>query len=90
MCIEHAGAKAKAPPCQFHLAGEMSFSLCSFGRSKLYIKLLHLFLSMQVEALIKKQLLNDPEGQVVEDALCLCFLQYQLPGRSIRACLAYN
>ncbi|KAF5832022.1 hypothetical protein DUNSADRAFT_12238 [Dunaliella salina] len=34
--------------------------------------------AQKVEALIKKQLLKEPEGQVVEDALCLCFLEHQL------------
>jgi hypothetical protein len=35
----------------------------------------------QVERLIKKQRLKEPEGQAVEDALCLCFLEHQLPGK---------
>lgn len=40
---------------------------------------------MQVESLIKKKLMKEPEGQVLEDALCLVFLERQLSGEGMAA-----
>lgn len=54
-------------------------SFCLLDPQENTMSTAHTILLPQVVRLIKKQRLKEPEGAMVEDALCLAFLEHQLP-----------